>query len=81
MDVGHCKDCKWWNDTNSLTAAFKKKGIIPQSVDEHSHEWGDCYRVREDGALIADDEYGSVTTHADFGCIQFEKKETEHVAE
>jgi len=69
MVVGRCKDCVWWDDSNTLASAVSGKRV------KSSCDWGKCVRVREEDTLMDDEEYGVVDTNAFFGCVMWESNE------
>lgn len=78
--MGHCKDCKWW--------VRKEKDTLELSVcpDEWWHycrqpllEPAEIYLMPQDMPLngLRFDTYHSwLQTGPDFGCVNFEKKES-----
>lgn len=70
MTCGYCKDCKWWE-------------LRPHSFRE---PWGRCLKThneRSEGEqslahayTYAPDRTAFLLTHPDFGCVQWEAKES-----
>ena len=68
MTYGKCKDCKWWHDGEDRVV--KEDG------------YGGCWRIEAGReahhlAFLSSKENWMIelTTHAEFGCIQFQSNE------
>ena len=72
MNDQKCETCKWWNITCRHQFPTTRKVNRIQLGILDTAGWGNCSRYEGDGALIRDIEYGTVDTHAQFGCIQWE---------
>lgn len=70
--IGPCADCRFWESPQGATAK-----------DLQNPTWGDCAKAREpDARMIFDpqgwhSDGGAVMTAPDFGCVQFERKESD----
>jgi len=66
--MNHCKDCKWWHKQNDSEHEI---GICRQvrNQDEHSVFWSSLLGFNPDEQL-------DFCTGPDFGCVNFEARES-----
>jgi hypothetical protein len=67
---GHCRDCSWWS-TGDYDEIENPPGY--GACDFVSNAW---WIPGETVAAVRPNEYGNLlTTHADFGCNQFDARD------
>ena len=74
--MNRCKDCKWWDKDSiehELEELRKERGVT-------ASEWGECDKAYQSRLMKASYDTGcsaSFLTSAEFGCVQFERRENE----
>ena len=63
MNIGHCKDCRWWDDVEAYDGGDKW---------DRSHQCNHPEPKMASTHCASANYYGNPVTLADFGCIQFE---------
>lgn len=76
-EIGTCKECRWWDRTNSMIEMFTKSsdyGICSHGKFNYCEGFSQFNGTTDDYLVYCDGEgyHASFETGADFGCIHWE---------
>ena len=75
--MNHCKDCKWWRKEEWYHSGTGILKTCEHPKVKKGYGWN-VDDVPRDGALIENDEGWAWLTGPEFGCVNFEVKESKN---